>query len=211
MSNYVNENGIFNHQKWQRNQYFKEATDPVLKSLRTVVKGEQFPELDKWWEYESEDIMAYVYWHQDQLPPTGTQFDKEWKNIVKQLHAKYPIPVDVLPSVDLDKQSMDAIMQDVPRAENIKDVTMNEDNFDSRLKAVMGDDEFNKAINPPSQWPSWSIRFGDANISGVEYRSSKMFKVKARTTVEAIKKATRDAGGTGDDWMVVIIHTLKRL
>jgi|TARA_R110001583_G_scaffold192059_2_gene358179 hypothetical protein len=76
------------------------STDPALKSLRTRIPGEKFPELDKWWEYEPEDIMTYVYWHQGELPPTGPKFEKEWKNIVKQLHIKYPIPADAPGHID---------------------------------------------------------------------------------------------------------------
>ena len=78
------------------------STDPALKSLRTRTPGQTFPELDKWWEYEPEDIMTYVYWHQGQLPPTGPKFEKEWKNIVKQLHLKYPIPADAEGHLDMD-------------------------------------------------------------------------------------------------------------
>jgi len=125
MSKYI-KNGVFNHQKWQRKINEGPGNDPLLKSLRTRIPGEKFPELNVWWEYEPEDIMTYVYWHQGQLPPTGPKFDKEWTNIVKQLHSKHPIPSDVLPHVDLDRQSMDAIMHDVPRAENIDNATMTE-------------------------------------------------------------------------------------
>ena len=123
MSKYTTD-GQFNSGRWIRDFKNKEimtegpGNDPMLKSLRTRVPGEKFPELSTWWEYEPDDIMTYVYWHQGQLPPTGPQFDKEWTNIVKQLHSKHPIPADVLPSVDLDKNAMDAIMHDVPRAEN---------------------------------------------------------------------------------------------
>jgi len=78
------------------------STDPALKSLRTRTPGQTFPELDKWWEYEPEDIMTYVYWHQGQLPPTGPKFEKEWKNIVKQLHIKYPIPANAAGHLDMD-------------------------------------------------------------------------------------------------------------
>ena len=115
MSNYV-KNGVFNHGKWQRDQYLNEGpgNDPALKSLRTQIPGEKFPELKTWWEYEPDDIMTYVYWHQGQLPPTGPQFDKEWKNIVKQLHGKYPIPANVLPSVDMDADTERAISVDAP-------------------------------------------------------------------------------------------------
>jgi len=127
MSGYIN-NGVFNHQKWQRDTLSEgPGNDPLLKSLRTRIPGEKFPDLKVWWEYEPEDIMTYVYWHQGQLPPTGPKFDKEWISIVKQLHVKHPIPSDVLPSVDLDRDAMDAIMHDVPRAENIDRATMTED------------------------------------------------------------------------------------
>jgi len=125
MSNYI-KNGVFNHQKWQRNLNEGPGSDPMLKSLRTRIPGEKFPDLNTWWEYQPDDIMTYVYWHQGQLPPTGTQFDKEWINIVKQLHSKHPIPADVLPSVDLDRDAMDAIMQDAPRAESVDRATMTE-------------------------------------------------------------------------------------
>tara|TARA_Y100000310_G_C20587440_1_gene766210 strand:+ start:272 stop:946 length:675 start_codon:yes stop_codon:yes gene_type:complete len=116
MSNYVNENGIFNHGKWQRDQYLNEGpgNDPALKSLRIRIPGEKFPELTSWWEYEPEDIMTYVYWHQGQLPPTGPAYDKEWKSVVKQLHAKYPIPPEALGKVDMDADTERAISVDAP-------------------------------------------------------------------------------------------------
>jgi hypothetical protein len=91
--------------------------DPMLKSLRTRVRGEEFPELKVWWEYEPEDIMTYVYWHQGKLPPTGKQFDKEWNNIVKQLHKRHPIPADVLPKLDMDDRTERAISVDAPTRE----------------------------------------------------------------------------------------------
>jgi len=75
----------------------KEGTpdDALLKSLRIQVPGEEFPDMTVWWEYEPEDIMRYVYWHQGQLPPTGPAFDKEWQNIVKQLHTNHPAPANI--------------------------------------------------------------------------------------------------------------------
>ncbi len=69
--------------------------DPALKSLRTQAKGTKFPKLSQWCEYEPEDIMSAVYWAKGQMPPTDKNvFEKEWSNIVKQLHVKFPIPAD---------------------------------------------------------------------------------------------------------------------
>jgi len=115
MSDYI-KNGVFNHGKWQREQYLNEGpgNDPALKSLRTRIPGEEFPDLTVWWEYEPEDIMTYVYWHQGKLPPTGPQFDKEWNNIVKQLHARHPIPADAHGKVDMDADTERAISVDAP-------------------------------------------------------------------------------------------------
>ena len=98
----------FNSHKWIRE--FKSGTntiaespesDSTLKSLRIRVRGEEFPDLKVWWEYEPEDIMTYVYWHQKQLPPTGAKFDKEWASIVKQLHSRHPIPSNIRPNADI--------------------------------------------------------------------------------------------------------------
>jgi len=94
------------------------ADDALLKKLRIQVPGEKFPELKVWWEYEPSDIMTYVYWHQGQLPPTGPAFEKEWNNLVKQLHVRYPIPAEeldrVLPKMDLDTRTEREISVDVP-------------------------------------------------------------------------------------------------
>ena len=69
--------------------------DPALKSLRIKSKGELMPELSKWWEYDPDDVMRFVYWGKGQLPPHDEKVrEKEWANIVQQLHVKYPIPAD---------------------------------------------------------------------------------------------------------------------
>ena len=94
------------------------ADDAILKKLRIQVPGEEFPDLNMWWEYEPEDIMTYVYWHQGQLPPTGPAFEKEWNSVVKQLHVRYPIPAEeldrVLPQMDLDDRTEREISVDAP-------------------------------------------------------------------------------------------------
>jgi len=171
MSNYI-KNGVFNHQKWQRETLSEgPGNDPLLKSLRTRIPGEKFPDLKVWWEYEPEDIMTYVYWHQGQLPPTGPKFDKEWISIVKQLHVKHPIPSDVLPHVDLDRDAMDAIMHDAPRAENIDNATMTEaeTNIAGQTKTFVPGDMWSDDFDYTGM-----LKFGaslDIPEGGVEYMS----------------------------------------
>ena len=101
---YIDNNGKFNHAKWQRDQILNEGpyNDPALKALRLKAKGELMPELSKWWEYEPEDVMRFVYWGKGQMAPTNQAvLEKEWANIVKQLHVKYPIPADAEGHLDM--------------------------------------------------------------------------------------------------------------
>jgi len=109
--NYIDNNKKFNHAKWQRDQILNEGpyNDPALKSLRLRIPGEEFPDVSKWWEYEPEDIIRYVYWHQGQLPPTGPKMEKEWDNLVKQLHVKYPIPADAEGHLDMSTVGESAV------------------------------------------------------------------------------------------------------
>ena len=52
-----------------------------------------FPDLNKWWEYDPDEIMSVVYWAQDQLPPSKVKYpekyEKNWNNIKRQLIEKY--------------------------------------------------------------------------------------------------------------------------
>ena len=100
---YIDKNGNFNHAKWQRDQILNEGpeNDPALKSLRIKKKGELMPTLSKWWEYDPDDIMRFVYWGKGQMPPTDQKVrSQEFANLVKQLHVKYPIPSDAEGMVD---------------------------------------------------------------------------------------------------------------
>jgi len=76
--------------------------DPALKALRLKAKGEMMPKISQWWEYEPEDVMRFIYWGKGQMAPTDQKvLEKEWSNIVKQLHIKYPIPADAEGHLDM--------------------------------------------------------------------------------------------------------------
>ena len=106
MSTYSEKEGQFNSSRWIRD--FKNKTinegpenDPALKSLRIKKKGELMPTLSQWWEYDPDDIMRFVYWGKGMLPPSDPKArEKEFANLVKQLHVKYPIPADAEGMVD---------------------------------------------------------------------------------------------------------------
>ena len=49
------------------------------------------------------------------------------------------------------------------------------------------------------------------NLNGVKLSSKKKYKVKARNTVEAIKKAASMAGLKGQDWVATQTNYLKKI
>ena len=55
------------------------------------------------------------------------------------------------------------------------------------------------------------MQFAKMNLSGVELDPKKTYTVKARSTVEAIKKASKQAGLSGNDWMATQTHKLEKI
>lgn len=49
----------------------------------------------RWWENDPKKLMAQVYWHKGQLPPSHSDsFVKNWNKVVDQLSAEFPPPAD---------------------------------------------------------------------------------------------------------------------
>ena len=58
---------------------------------------------------------------------------------------------------------------------------------------------------------TWELQFAPMNLGGVDLDPKKKYKVKARSTVEAIKKASKMAGLSGDHWMATQTHKLTKI
>ena len=67
----------------------------------------------------------------------------------------------------------------------------------------------NESLN--EGYATWKMSFADMNLSGVELRKDKVYTVKARTTVEAIKKASKMAGLSGNAWMATQTQKLEKI
>lgn len=83
-------------------QAFMKPTD-VVRKYRNLVKSRYdkqesvkeasggFPDLKKWWTYEPDEIMQFVYWQKRQVPPTDDRkWALAWRDIEKQLQNKFP-------------------------------------------------------------------------------------------------------------------------
>ena len=76
------EEGVVRITKRQLRRIIKEAQE-VINELRTVPS--------RWWEYDPKDVMADLYHQQGQIPPpAGERWERQWRNIEKQLEKKYP-------------------------------------------------------------------------------------------------------------------------
>ena len=83
------------------------------------------------------------------------------------------------------------------------------------MKMKVSAKEMLDSVNPKKKsvnegFSTWEMRFSDMNLSGVQLSKKKVYKVKARNTVEAIKKAAKMAG-VGDSWMATETHSLKKI
>jgi predicted transcriptional regulator len=58
---------------------------------------------------------------------------------------------------------------------------------------------------------TWEMTFEPMTIGGVKLDPKTKYRVKARSTMEAIKKASKEAGLKGDDWMVTQTKSLKKV
>ena len=58
---------------------------------------------------------------------------------------------------------------------------------------------------------TWEMSFSDMNLNGVKLSKKNKYKVKARNTVEAIKKAAKMAGLKGNDWIATQTNYLKKI
>ena len=54
------------------------------------------PPMNKWWPGSKESLMSAIYHAQRQVPPSNkAAYEKNWKNIVKQLQRKFPAPTAI--------------------------------------------------------------------------------------------------------------------
>jgi hypothetical protein len=74
----------------------------------------------------------------------------------------------------------------------------------------------NKKVNESAEeineagFATWEMRFADMNLGGVKLSKKDVYKVKARNTVEAIKKAAKMAG-VEKNWIATQTHSLKKI
>ena len=91
---------------------------------------------------------------------------------------------------------------------NEDDVTLPDDTeFKIDLKHLLDKHKHN-GMN--EGFSTWEMRFSDMNLGGVKLSKKNVYKVKARNTVEAIKKAAKMAG-VGDNWIATETHSLKKI
>ena len=76
-------------------EFVKKRCRMLMEAPLSVKNADPFPKLSEWWKEPKERIMSFVYWQKRQIPPSKkSEYDKEWKNVVKQLQKRHPAPDD---------------------------------------------------------------------------------------------------------------------
>lgn len=76
---------------------------------------------------------------------------------------------------------------------------------DSGFAILMAKESVNEGFS------EWEMSFAPMVLSGITLDPETVYKVKARTTVEAIKKAAKEAGLSGNDWMATVTNKLEKV
>tara|TARA_R110000744_G_scaffold367264_1_gene476652 strand:- start:74 stop:427 length:354 start_codon:yes stop_codon:yes gene_type:complete len=85
-------------------------------------------------------------------------------------------------------------------------------NLVNETSSTSGLDELHEAaFSLNESFATWKMQFAPMTLSGVTLDPKKIFTVKARSTVEAIKKASKQAGLSGSDWMATQTHKLIKI
>jgi hypothetical protein len=80
------------------------------------------------------------------------------------------------------------------------------------MSGLYFDDEmFGESVINEAGFATWEMSFANMNLSGVKLDKKNVYKVKARNTVEAIKKAAKMAGVKDGDWVATQTHSLKKI
>jgi len=94
------------------------------------------------------------------------------------------------------------------KKEEVKESVVNERDLDRDYTKTAKERMADRKIN---LFATWEMSFADMNLNGVKLSKKNKYKVKARNTVEAIKKAAKMAGLKGGDWLGTHTHSLKKI
>ena len=105
-------------------------------------------------------------------------------------------------------EAMDAVGKEDGDIDNDGDEDETDENLSKKRDAIskaMGEAVLKEGF------ATWKMQFAPMKLSGVDLDPKKVYTVKARSTVEAIKKASKAAGLSGNDWMATQTHKLEKI
>ena len=83
-----------------------------------------------------------------------------------------------------------------------------------KKKGKDGDDDKKEEVKESiikEGFATWEMSFDNMNLGGVKLDRKSKYKVKARNTVEAIKKAAKMAGVKDGQWIATKTYSLKKI
>ena len=177
----------------------------TLKEIAQVAEQLTLSESEHWFDNVTTSR------HMKQMNEAMKVFEKtagEVHTLQQRLESAYEDMGSVLNKYYKVNEALDSVGKEDDDIDNDGDVDKTDDYLMNRRKTV------SKAVSEhilKEAYATWEMSFSAMNLSGVELRPENKYKVKARTTVEAIKKAAKMAGLTGNAWMATQTDKLVKI
>ena len=187
-----------------RNSTLRETTE-TLREIAQVAEQLTLAESEHWFDNVTTSR------HMKQMGEAMKVFEKtagEVHTLQQRLESAYEDMGSVLNKYYKVNEALDSVGKEDDDIDNDGDVDKTDDYLKNRRKTV------SKAVSEhvlKEGFATWKMSFADMNLSGVELRKEKVYTVKARTTVEAIKKASKMAGLSGSSWMATQTEKLEKI
>jgi|TARA_R110002073_G_scaffold3246_9_gene21965 hypothetical protein len=187
-----------------RNSTLRETTE-TLREIAQVAEQLTLSESEHWFDNVTTSR------HMKQMNEAMKVFEKtagEVHTLQQRLESAYEDMGTVLNKYYKVNESLDPIGKEDDDIDNDGDTDKTDKYLANRRKTV------SKAVSEhilKEVYATWEMSFAAMNLSGIELRPEKKYKVKARTTVEAIKKAAKMAGLKGNAWMATQTDKLEKI
>ena len=108
------------------------------------------------------------------------------------------------------KTTLESLNEDSPCWKGYKQVGM-KDKGGRQVPNCVPNESVVKESMISEEFSTWEMSFDNMNLGGVQLNRKNKYKVKARNTVEAIKKAAKMAGVKDGQWMATKTYSLNKL
>ena len=152
----------------------------------------------------------------------GNEFGAARAKAIANGDSEFEVDGKTYPVKGVDKDDKENAKEFTNESKSMKLTSMLNESFgfgelpsSKLMKMKVSAKEMMDSVNPKKKsvnegFATWEMRFSDMNLGGVKLSKKNVYRVKARNTVEAIKKAAKMAG-VEKNWIATETHSLKKI